>query len=73
MKMDSSWIHINIIRKRSFQYLFRVNSVLNMSNLYKNTVEPQLMATSLQQPSLYMQRSLSSVPKVVIVEKFNCI
>lgn len=73
MKMDSSRIHINIISKRSFQYLFRVNSVLNMSNLYKNTVKPQLMATSLQRPPLYMQCILFSVPKVVVVERFNCI
>ena len=71
--MDSSRIHINIIRKRSFQYLFRVNLVLNMSNLYKNTVELQLMATSLQRPPLYMRRLLSSVAKVVAVERFNCI
>ena len=40
-----------------------------MSNLYKNTVEPLLMATSLQRPPLYMQRLLSSVPKVVVVEE----
>ena len=73
MKMDSSTIHFNIIRKRSFQYLFRVNSVLNMNSLYKNTVKPQLMATSLQRLPFYMQCLFSSVPKVVVEERFNCI
>ena len=73
MKMDSSRIHFNIIRKRSFQYLFRVNLVLNMNSLYKYTVEPPLMTTSLQRLPFNMQCLFSSVPKVVVVERFNCI
>ena len=76
MKMDSSRnyiIHINIILKREKfpVFLSLTRYLIIMSNLYKNTVKPQLMATSLQRPPLYMQCLLSSVPKVAVVERFN--
>ena len=60
------------------------NKIRILQNTHKYTVEPPLMATSKQQPffwptvhtlslvSTSLQWPLSSVPKVAIVEGFNC-